>query len=137
MNDIIKILKTLKKKRSELIRENGGNLRLVEVCGEDYLGPEHRPKFPQQIPKGFKTIQEAYPEIHAQRLHYVAHNEKLEKIYSTHRENVHQTVNKLLQDDIKRIRETHPNYKMFFSDYSYFNKIYYTFELTNFKFLSK
>lgn len=61
-------------KKNELDTYYGTNKQVEELTGMELISHDKYPRFPGQVPKGTRSVQEAYPEIHAERQRIDAHN---------------------------------------------------------------
>lgn len=128
-------IKEFEVKKSAINELHGINKTFEEVTGEERLN-EREPKYPAEKPKGFKNIQEACPEITAERERRIVHNQKYRKIYEDFMVQAYEKV----RNDLKPLKEElinkWPEFKAWIkSDYS--NTIYHTFELTSYKYIKK
>jgi hypothetical protein len=103
------------------------NAPVEEITGMSLIGREQYPKFPATIPKGMgKTIQQAYPDIYAERQRIEAHNELF---WTKHQEFV-SAANIEIEKELKPLRDElvykYPLYAAFARSEE---NIYYKFKL--------
>lgn len=121
-------------KKSALMNLYGYYASYDEITGSEFLN-EREPKFPSEKPKGFKTIQEAYPEITAERARRRQVNLENHNIYYGRRKVIENKV----EEEIKPLKDVlilkWPEFKRWIIGSP--ENIWYTFELRDYLYLKE
>lgn len=112
------------------------NKSFIEITGGDALNARE-PKYPNELPKGMKNHQTAYPEIALERKRREEHNKNLRTIYSGFMDNANEQVRLTLEPLKKELIEKWPEFKRWIRTDSYDRKIYYDFYSYSHNYVSK
>lgn len=128
-----KDIEAYRTKRDALHILYGLNRSFEDVTGSERLN-EREPKYPAQKPKGFKSVQEACPEITVERERRRVVNQANYKIYHDFMADADEKVENDLKPFIDELLDKWPEFKSWIkSDWE--KTIYNKFELRSFNYL--